>query len=115
MDRDADDINKNKAPQDPPREFQATEEAEQDPVILYPNIFLGVNHETPTEQVQVPEEPPEDTITSAVQPPMTTEDTNRPDHPSSEVRIYPRVRTHTNSYTPSMSGNRYSYATEQMA
>ena len=52
VDRDAADTNKNQAPQKPSQNLQATEEAEEDPVITYNNIELDINHETPTEKVQ---------------------------------------------------------------
>ena len=113
VDRDTDYINKNKAPQDPPCKFQETEEIEEEPVIKDPRIELNINHETPTGQVQAPKEPPEDPITVAVQPPTT--ETNTPHQPSAGVRRYSRVITQTKSYTPSMSGNRYAYATAEMA
>ena len=75
----------------PPHEFQATEDTEEDPVIPYPTNYLNINHETPTEQAQAPEEPPEDLTTVAVQPPMTEK--NRPHQPSTGVRRSARVLT----------------------
>ena len=103
----------NQFPQDPTHEFQATDEAEEEPLITDPNIDLDIDHQTPTEQVQAPEEPPEDPITVKVQPPTT--ETNRADHPSAGVLRSSIVRMHTKLYTPSMSGNRYAYADAQMA
>ena len=51
MDRDADDRKKNQVPQEPPHEFQATEETEEETFTSYPKIDLNINHKTPTEQV----------------------------------------------------------------
>ena len=62
VDRDDSDSNNNQAPQDPPHKFQATYETEEEPVILYPNIDPDINHYTYTEQVQAPNESPEDPV-----------------------------------------------------
>ena len=99
VDKDTNDINKNKAPQDPPHEFQEIEKTEEEPVIPDPKIDLNINHETPTEKLNT-EEQPEYHISIAVQPPMNKK--NRPHHPIAVVHKYAGVRTHTNSYTPSM-------------
>ena len=115
VDRDAADIKNNQAPQDPPHKFQATEEAEEEPVITYPNIGLNINHETPIEQIQAPKEPPKDTITVTFQPTTITEDTNRPDHPRTVICRSDIVRTHTKSYIPSMAGNCYAYFSVQIS
>ena len=48
------DSNKKQAQQDLPHDLQATEEADEEPVIPYPKIHLNINHETPKEQVQTP-------------------------------------------------------------
>ena len=105
VDRDAADSNKNQAPQDPAQDIQATKQAYEEPLISYPNIDLDINHETPTEQVQSTEEPRED----PVQPPTTSEETNRPNQTNAVVRRSVRVRTRAKSYTPFMSRNRYAY------
>ena len=81
----------------------------------YPNIDLDINHETPTEQVQAPKEPPEDPITVTVQPPITTDETNIPDQPITGVRISDRLITHTKSCNPRMAVKRYACAAKQMA
>ena len=47
VDRDTDDSNKNQSAQDPPHKIQATEETEEDTVILDTNIDLDINQETP--------------------------------------------------------------------
>ena len=100
MGRDTDYINKNQAPQDPHCKLQAIEEIEEEPVITDRKIDLNINHETPTEQVQAPEEPPAYLITVTGQPPMT--ETNITHQPRSGVRISSRVRTQNNSYPRSM-------------
>ena len=100
VDRDADDSNKNQAPQDPHCKLQAIEEIEEEPVITDRKIDLNINHETPTEQVQAPEEPPAYLVTVTGQPPMT--ETNITHQPRSGVRISSRVRTQNNSYPRSM-------------
>ena len=102
----------NQFPQDPTHEFQATDEAEEEPLITDPNIDLDIDHQTPTEQVQAPEEPPEDPITVKVQPPTT--ETNRADHPSAGVLRSSRVRMQTKSYTPIMADKIYAKVTSQM-
>ena len=66
VDRYAYDINRNQAPQDPPHQFQSTQDAEDDIVVPDPNIDLGINHETHTEQVQATKEPYKYPITVTV-------------------------------------------------
>ena len=48
VDRDAENSNIIQAPQEPPHKFYTTEEAEEEPVIPYPNIDLDMNQNTPT-------------------------------------------------------------------
>ena len=48
VDRNAAYSNGNQDPQDLPRKFQTTEEAEEDPSILDTNIDFKINHKTPT-------------------------------------------------------------------
>ena len=66
-DRDSDVSNNKKDPQDPHHKNQATQDSYEDQVIPNPNIYLVINHGTPKEQVQAPEEPPADTIKVKVQ------------------------------------------------
>ena len=46
--------NENQASQDPPYEFQATEEIEEESVIPHPEIDFDINHKTPIEKVEEP-------------------------------------------------------------
>ena len=107
VDSDNDHSNEYQAPQDPPRKSQATEETGEDSVIPDTKIDLDINHEAPIEEVKT-EKPPEYPMIVVVQPQMT--ETNKPHQPISVVCRSSRGITHTKSYTPSMSGNRYAYA-----
>ena len=113
-DRDSVDNNGNNSLQDPTHKFQATEKAEEEPIIPDPNIDLEINHKTNTEQLQAPKESPEDPITVTVQLSTTTEEGNRPNHPSTGVRRSSRVKMQTNSYNPSITGNHYSCSAAKM-